>query len=90
MLLATIAITAALALSAQTARAEYVCNLNPYGDNFLSLRTGPSSRYPEIMRMGANTVVIPLRASGDWYNVRLLNGTVGWAYDQYICPGFPR
>jgi uncharacterized protein YraI len=79
-----------LAVSAATAHADYVCRLNPYGDNFLSLRSGPGSGYPEIVRMGENTVLTVLGGSGPWLRVRMLNGTIGWAHSRWICRGYPR
>lgn len=62
----------------------YVTGLNPRGDNFLSLRTGPSSRYQEIARMGPNTRLTILGRSGAWLNVALASGRTGWAHSRYI------
>lgn len=72
------------------AEADYVTGLDPYGDNYLSLRTGPGSRYREILRMGPDTVVEVLERRGDWRRVQLEDGTVGWAFGRYIRPGLPR
>jgi uncharacterized protein YraI len=80
----------ALAASMTAARADYVCGLNPYGDNFLSLRTGPGGSFGEIMRMGENTVLAVLGARGPWLRVRLRNGVSGWAHSRWICGGYPR
>ena len=73
-----------------------VCHLNPYGDNFLSLRSCGSSRCREIMRLGPGTVldtmepytvrgwrqvIVRLSPNDDSYS-----GPKGWVYSKYICP----
>lgn len=83
--------------SAHAFSGEYfiTCNLNPYGDNFLSLRTCGSTRCPEIARLGPNTFLIatqPYAVQG-WREVIVLNGLQdqsysgprGWVYTRYIC-----
>lgn len=67
----------------------YVCKLNPNGDNFLSLRTGPGSTYPEILRMGENTILKILEVQDPWYRAQIQNGTIGWAHRRWICLGSP-
>jgi uncharacterized protein YraI len=62
----------------------YVTGLNPRGDNYLSLRTGPGGRYQEIARMGPNTRLTILGRSGSWLNVALTSGRSGWAHSRYI------
>eukprot|EP00903_Cladosiphon_okamuranus_P001131 g1129.t1 len=62
----------------------YVTGLNPRGDNFLSLRTGPGPRYQEVARMGPNTPLTILGRQGAWLNVRLTDGRSGWAYSKYV------
>jgi len=62
----------------------YVSGLNPRGDNYLSLRTGPGSRYQEIARMGPNTLLTVLGRQGSWMNVSMRDGRRGWAYSRYI------
>nr|WP_319386151.1 caspase family protein [uncultured Roseibium sp.] len=69
---------------APSAQQAYVTGLDPSGDNFLSLRTGPSTRYREIARMGANTPLTILGRSGTWLNVALSDGRTGWAYGKYV------
>lgn len=66
------------------AQQAYVTGLDPTGDNYLSLRTGPSTRYQEIVRMGLNTPLTILGRSGSWLNVALADGRTGWAYGKYI------
>ena len=83
-----VALAAAVAI-AGSARADYVGGLDPSGDNFLSLRTGPGGDYPEIRRMGPATALQVLESSGGWRRVRLRDGTVGWAFGRYVYPGDP-
>ena len=45
-------------------RADYVGGLDPNGDNFLSLRSGPGGGFPEIRRVGPLTPVQVLETSG--------------------------
>lgn len=63
----------------------YVCNVNPNGDNYLSLRTEPKSSSSEILRMTANTKFDVLDIRGSWYRIQLENGTTGWAFKKWIC-----
>lgn len=67
----------------------YVCKLNPNGDNFLSLREGPGTFYPEILRIGGNTVLNFLEVRKPWYHVRMNNGITGWVHSHWICQGSP-
>lgn len=76
-----------LSLAVLPARADYVGGLNPAGDNFLALRTGPGSGYPMILPMGPGTFVTILRRNGKWLFVELEDGTRGWAYGSYIFGG---
>lgn len=72
----------AAVVSAEPAR---VCRLNPYGDNFLSFRTCPSTRCQEMLRLGPGTRVFVVDASGRWRKVELNNGAVGWVHGRYLC-----
>ena len=72
-----------------SAQADYVGGLNPRGDNYLSLRTGPGTGYREILRMGPDTIVTVVESSGDWRHIELEDGTDGWAFGRYIKRGFP-
>lgn len=76
-----------LSLAVLPARADYVGGLDPAGDNFLALRTGPGSGYPMILPMGPGTFVNVLRRNGKWLFVELEDGTRGWAYRSYILEG---
>jgi SH3-like domain-containing protein len=68
-----------------TANAAYVCRLNPYGDDFLSLRKCPKTKCAEMLRLGPGTDVDVLDSSGKWRKVRLNNGAVGWVSGKYLC-----
>ena len=74
-------------LAAGPAHADYVGGLNPAGDNFLALRTGPGSRFQMILPMGPGTELTVIGRDGRWLNVELPDGTRGWAYDAYIFGG---
>lgn len=77
------------ALAAAPAAADYVTGLNPYGDNFLSFRTGPGTRYQEMRRLGPGTYVEVIGAEGPWLRVRLEDGAVGWVFSRYVSPDAP-
>lgn len=78
-----------LACTVAVARADYVGDLDPYGDNFLALRTGPGTDYRMIRRLGPDTIVTVLERDGRWRLIELDDGTQGWAYGAYILPGLP-
>ena len=69
-----------------------VCHLNPYGDNYLSLRTCPSTRCREIFRMGPGTQVVSINPDPvrGWWEIEILTGPGeglrGWAFGRYLCP----
>jgi hypothetical protein len=79
------ALAAMIAAATVPARAETTCGLNPYGDNFLSLRTGPGSDFGEILRMGPGTYFAVIGSRGAWRLVRLPSGVQGWAHSRWIC-----
>ncbi len=83
-LFAAALIAVGLSASATPAAAEYVCGLNPYGDNFLSLRSGPGTGYPEITRLGPGAGLAVVRGSGGWLYVRTRYGA-GWVAARYVC-----
>ena len=96
-----LSLAASIMLSGATARAWdgewfHVCRLNPRGDNYLSLRTCPSTRCREIFRMGPGTrleALDPYIVRG-WRHVRIEPGQpgaglTGWAYGRYLCDRLP-
>ena len=78
--------TAALVLgsSAIAAKAAVVCRLNPYGDNFLSLRSGPGTDFSEIARLDPDTGLSVYGGRGAWLRVQA-GDLVGWVYRRYVC-----
>ncbi|MEP2580872.1 MAG: caspase family protein [Roseibium sp.] len=73
----------------QPSAQAYVTGLNPQGDNYLSLRTGPGSRYREIARLGPNTPLTIVGRQRSWLNVAIADGRIGWAYSKYIASAPP-
>ena len=58
--------------------------LNPRGDNYLSIRSGPGSSYRELGRIHGNgSQVVVLQRSGKWLEVQY-QGITGWAYGQFL------
>ncbi|MCA0921126.1 SH3 domain-containing protein [Pseudooceanicola nanhaiensis] len=64
-----------------------VCHLNPNGDNFLALRSGPGSSHPMRAKLGPGTKVWDWERRGKWYRVSVggVNGPEGWVYADYLC-----
>ena len=77
---------------------EYVGGLDPYGDNFLSVRSGPSSRYRRIDTLHTGDKVGVCEYRGSWKRIyygtngscSIRNGEIigrcysGWAYGKYL------
>jgi len=74
---------------AGTATADYVSGLDPHGDNFLALRSGPGTGYAVLHELGPNTELSVLETSGNWRRVVLNDGKTGWAFAKYIAAGVP-
>jgi hypothetical protein len=62
----------------------YVTNLDPNGDNWLALKAAPNRHSVRLMKMPPGTPLKVLRREGSWFNVRLQDGSEGWAEAQYI------
>lgn len=62
----------------------YLTGLDPNGDNYLSLRTKPGAGGREIRRMGPQTRLEVIARQGPWLQVRLDDGSTGWAFGKYI------
>ncbi len=71
------------------ASADYVTGLDPQGDNFLALRSGPGTQYQLLQQMPPNTVLTVLESYGSWLRVELEDGSSGWAFGTYIAAGLP-
>lgn len=95
--LVALAIAVSPTLSAAYSGASFeVCRLDPAGDNFLALRTGPGSSHSMVMQLSPGSVV---EARGDqrgkWLQVVVeqANGQTylrdlprGYVYTDYLCP----
>lgn len=64
-----------------------VCRLNPNGDNFLALRSGPGSTHRMLARLNPGTTVMDWERRGKWFKVTVggVNGREGWVYSDYLC-----
>lgn len=76
---------------------HYIVGLKPGGDNFLALRTAPSTRLgARIARLGPETLLQPTgEREGPWLAVEVVTGPhaglAGWVYGRYVrcCSGSP-
>ncbi|MGI9402355.1 MAG: caspase family protein [Rhizobiaceae bacterium] len=71
-------------ITPMTERQAIVTGLDVTGDNFLSLRTGPSSKYSELARMRSGTQMTVYGSNGRWLKIKLSNGMDGWAFSKYV------
>jgi hypothetical protein len=60
-----------------------VRGLDPNGDNFLSVRTGPGTGFQELDRIFNGNVVSICARQGKWFRVKY-GGGAGWVYGRYI------
>jgi hypothetical protein len=77
-----------------------VVGLNPYGDNFLAVRSGPGSRYTMFDQLHTGDRVIVCGSRGRWKRIFYGRGGYcalrygepvgqcvrGWAYGKYLMP----
>lgn len=64
---------------------SYPVGLDPYGDNFLALRSLPSgSEGVRIARLGPDTLFTELGRQGGWVNIQLPSGQTGWVSARYV------
>lgn len=66
------------------ARYSYLVGLDPRGDNWLALRSGPNGTGSRLMKMGPETLLTVLHRQGKWNYVQLRTGETGWAHGDYI------
>lgn len=62
-----------------------VCNLDGNGEKFLALKEGASASSARVLKMAEGTALTVLDKNGDWYQVKLMNGSVGWAHSKWLC-----
>lgn len=65
-------------------RFHYVSGLDPKGDNFLALRSGPNPDDVRIATMGPDTLLRIRESRGPWRRVELTDGMTGWAHSNWI------
>jgi Bacterial SH3 domain len=77
---------------------SYVDGLNPNGDNFLAVRTGPGSTFAKIDEIHTGDVVMVCDGNGPWFGVfydgsNTGNGyrathrqRAGWVHSRYLRP----
>ncbi len=64
---------------------SYPVGLNPNGDNWVELRSAPSATEgTRLAKLGPDTLFTELRRVGDWVEVRLLSGDIGWVNARYV------
>lgn len=64
---------------------SYPVGLDPYGDNFLALRTLPSgTEGVRIARLGPDTLFTEIGRQGGWVNIRLPSGQTGWVSSRFV------
>ncbi len=74
----------------------YVYGLNPYGDNFLAVRTGPSTSYRQVDALHNGDRVFICNRVNSWYRIFYGRGCYlrdgypvgncysGWVFSRYI------
>jgi hypothetical protein len=66
-------------------RFSYPVGLDPYGDNFLALRSLPSgTQGVRVARLGPDTLFTELGRQDGWVNIQLPSGQTGWVSAHYV------
>lgn len=63
-----------------------VSGLDPNGDGFLAVRSGPGSDYQMTGKLVNGDVVTVITVRGKWYGVELPNGSFGWSHSNWLAP----
>ena len=64
---------------------SYPVGLDPYGDNFLALRSLPSgTQGVRVARLGPDTLFTEIGRQGGWVNIQLPSGQTGWVSARYV------
>lgn len=82
-----------LALKSQTlqwtphadAPGAYVCKLNVYADNSLSVRDKAATSGAEVARLHSGTYVQVLEKKKSWRLIRQPDGQEGWVSSKFLC-----
>lgn len=61
-----------------------VMGLDPDGDGFLAVRSGPGSNYRMIDKLVNGNRVAIINGQGNWLAVEYGNGRQGWAHGNWI------
>ena len=72
------------AVATQEPLTHQVSGLNPQGDGFLALRSGPTTSGRMLRKMTEGTELAVLDQSGTWFNVKTIDGVEGWAHSNWI------
>lgn len=52
----------------------------------LNVRKEPQARSPVIHQLEQGTVIVPLRMSGHWYGIEMIDGSTGWVHRDFLRP----
>jgi hypothetical protein len=64
---------------------SYPTGLDESGDNWLALRSRPTTREGvRLRKLGPGTLFTVTERQGAWYGVRLLDGETGWVFGRYV------
>lgn len=65
-----------------------VSGLDPNGDNFLAVRSGPGTKYRKLDELHTGDVVFTCDGKGSWVGIFYpdMNGRSGWVHGSYLTP----
>ena len=63
-----------------------VTGLDPNGDGFLAVRSGPGSGHQMIGKLVNGDVVTVITVRGKWYGIELRDGSFGWSHSNWLTP----
>lgn len=73
------------AVSVSSSQHVEVVGLDPHGDGFLAVRTGPSVSFPQTGRLLQGDRATVVARSGAWWRVSYWGGE-GWAHSTWLAP----
>jgi hypothetical protein len=62
----------------------FVSGLDPNGDNWLALKSGPDLKATRLRKLPPDTPLTLLSRNGEWMRVLLDDGQEGWVYSKYV------